>query len=148
MGNLTKEELRWQIQSVKDQISQANQELKDLEEKLEVLLEFKGKCSSKVESFWASVQRRKNKLNGISGIVDRMKSAKKYWQTMNGMLTGTDYTSTESSINTLMETLDGQKDEVNRKITETENKIDRLSNRLQNLQYQYDNWKEETVEDG
>ena len=27
VGNLTKEELRWQIQSVKDQISQANQEM-------------------------------------------------------------------------------------------------------------------------
>ena len=143
MEILTKNELYWQIYSVNQQIRQAEQDLRGLEDKLEVLVEFKGKCNAKAETFLSSVQRRKNKLAGINGIIGSMKSAKKYWETMNGALPGSDYTKTKGSIDTIITSVDSEKKKVEQKITDKEFDIGELKGTLQYLQYLYDTYPEE-----
>ena len=143
MEILTKNELYWQIYSVNQQIRQAEQDLRGLEDKREVLVEFKGKCNAKAETFLSSVQRRKNKLAGINGIIGSMKSAKKYWETMNGALTGSDYTKTKGSIDTIITSVDSEKKKVEQKITDKEYDIGELKGTLQYLQYLYDTYPEE-----
>lgn len=143
MGNLTKNELYWQIYSVRQQINQAEQDLRGLEDKLEVLVEFKGKCNAKAETFLASVQRRKTKLAGINGIIGNMKSAKKYWETMNGALTGSDYTKTKGSIDSIIASVNSEKKKVEQKISDKEYTIGELKGTLQYLQYLYDTYPEE-----
>lgn len=145
---MTKDELYREIQRVRDQIAEARKERNKLEEKWEVLLEFAAKCNERAERFMESVQRRKNKLSGIDQLLNRMKAAMKYRNKMNDLLTGRDYTDAKGSIDELMENLDRQKWQVKQALEDVENKIHRLQNRLNQLQYEYNNYPEEEANDG
>lgn len=143
---MSKEELYRQIQTVKSQIQTAVKEQKTLEEALDVLQEFSSKCDAKAESFMGSIQRRKGKLTSLSALINQMKAAYAYYQKMQEVLSGADYSGAKQSIDTLLETVSGEKRTLRQKIQNLDDKIADLRYRQKQLQYQYDNYEED--EDG
>ena len=75
---MSKEAIRQQILAVKRQINTKKNDLRELEEKLEVLMEFHEKCNRKAESFNYSVQQRKRRLSSLGSLVERIKAVSKY----------------------------------------------------------------------
>lgn len=145
---MTRDELYRQIQSVRSQIRTAESDLRTAENKLETLLEFAAKANAKAEAFMESVQRRKRKLSGIDGLLSRMKAAMTYRQKMNDMLTGSDYTRTKNSVDSLLDQVSRQKSQLNQRIRDLDEHLDWLRRRLSQLQYEYDTYPEEEAEDG
>lgn len=143
---MTKEELYYQIQSVRAEISTAKSELKKHEGNLDALEEFEKKCNGKAEDFINSIRSRKNKLSGIASLLDRMKSAMKYHQKMHEALTGVDYNDAKNSIDSLMSTIGELKRNLTQTILDTEDKIEQLNNRLNSLLYEYNHYPEEEEE--
>lgn len=141
---MSKEYIRQQIVSVKRQINNKNCELRELEEKLDVLMEFSEKCNRKADSFQHSVQQRKRKLSSLGSLIDRIKSVAKYNEQMSGLLNGSEYNKSQRSIDDIMDKISEEKRKLMQKISTTESDIKNLNYRLRRLQYQYNNYKEET----
>lgn len=140
---MSKEAIARQIVIVKRQINNKNCELKELEEKLDVLMEFSERCNRKADSFQRSVQKRKRRLSSIGSLVERIKAAAKYNEQMSDLLNGSEYQRSKNSIDELMDKISNEKRKLMQKISATESEITNLRYRLRRLQYQYNTYKEE-----
>ena len=127
----------------KTKLAECRNTLKRLEEQYNVLDEFSGKCSSCINSFDLSMQKRKKKILGVDGFLGMVKSAVKYRQKMNDLLYGAEYNDTVASIDQLQNSIASERSKVRSNIRHVEEEIARLEAKIAKLQYEYDTYPEE-----
>lgn len=145
---MTKEELLLSINNLKSEVDQSNKALHELEEKMETLIDFSNGCNSHIRSFEASMARRKQKLFQLNDLLNTVRSALRYKTKMNELLTGSAYTTTVSSIDELQNSISAQKRKIEQDIIDQKNYITSLEAKLQQMQYEYNNFPEEVSTDG
>ena len=145
---MTKNELYLQIQQVRQQLNREKSKQNELEKQWDVLLVFAAKCNERAEAFMQSVQRRKRKLSGLDQLMSRMKSALKYRDRMNDLLSGVEYLQAKHSIYEMMDNLDRQKRKLRDQIETAECRVHNLRRKLEQLQYEYDHLPTEEEDDG
>lgn len=145
---MTKEELLLSINDLKNKIDQNNKVLRELEDKLDTLIDFSNRCDSHIRSFEASMTKRKQKLLQFDGLLKTVKSALKYKTKMNDLLTGSAYTTTASSIDGLQNSISIQKGKIKQDIIDQQNYIASLQTKLQQMQYEYNHFSGEVSTDG
>lgn len=133
---MTKVELDKKISNVRTEINEEEARLAKLEEMLEVLLTFSSQCQKKSDSFFASVQKRKNKLFSISYMIDTVKAISSYSSCMSELLNGQSYNEAKKSIDAIMEKNEAKKKSLKNDIEDTEKIIKQLKAELNHLQNQ------------
>lgn len=145
---MSKEDILRNLNSKKLQLEALKMELTSLEEQYEVLVDFSGRCQSRVNSFSDSMARRRGRLSRLDSIVGRAKSAMRYKEKMSDMLQGKEYNNATAAIDNLMSSVSAKKSNVMRDMSETEKAIARLKSEIATLQFEYNNYPEEVCEDG
>ena len=140
---MSKEDIRRQIRDVQDQISNKKRELRELEEKAETLERMLQKCTQRANSFETSMSRRRNRLAGVTSLVNVVKAAAGYQRAMNDLLTGNENQRAANAVNEIIDKTSNQKRRVNQEILEAEDRLERLNERLDRLWYQYNTYPEE-----
>lgn len=143
MDAMLKPELLDEINKIQDQIRIKNSELSEERKNLEALEEFSVQSNSRILSFENSMSRRKNKLNGLDSMLNTVKIAAGYKRKMSDMLNGKEYQRTVNQIDNLMNALTVQKAKTQNSIIRLEDEISDLQAKLQQLQYDYNNFQEE-----
>lgn len=143
MDAMLKPELLDEINKIQDQIRIKNSELSEERKNLEALEEFSVQSNSRILSFENSMSRRKNKLNGLDSMLNTVKIAAGYKRKMSDMLNGKEYQRTVNQIDNLMNALTVQKTKTQNSIIRLEDEISDLQAKLQQLQYDYNNFQEE-----
>ena len=144
MDNAEKQNLLNTISWKKQELNQAREELDRLREKDQTLADFSAECSKRIAAFDASMARRRGKLSQLSSLLARVRSASKYSERMNALLTGKDNQDAVASINGLQGSISEQKRAVSQNLLDTEERIRRLENEIEALQYEYNTYPEES----
>ncbi|MEE0930135.1 MAG: hypothetical protein UIM53_03975 [Acutalibacteraceae bacterium] len=104
---------------------------------------FQKKCTTHINSFDKSINRRKNRLLSFDEFLATVKSASRYKQKMNDMLSGSEYSATVSDIDQLQVSISTEKRKISNNIQDLEDEITALEVKVDNLQYKYDTYPEE-----
>lgn len=140
---MTKAELKAEIDRLKNQLATYRSDLKVLKEKISVLEDFAGRCNQRITDFDTSITKRKNRNLKFESLAGTVKFAAKYFEKMQAILTGTDYTNVVGSIEDLQTSIGNQRKTINNNIIDLEDKIPPLEKRISELQYEFDNYPEE-----
>lgn len=130
----------------RQQLESYRSKLKTLEEKYKTLYEFSNKCVSCINSFDASMLKRKRRLLSFDSLLKRVKSAVQYSEKVSELLNGYDYSETVSAIEQLQSSISAEKRKVNSDIQYVEEQIQSLEIKVADLQYEYDTYPEEVEE--
>ena len=87
--------------------------------------------------------KRKSRLLNFDSLLANVKSAARYKQKMDELLTGTEYSSTVSSIDQLQNSIETEKRKIRNSIQDTEEQIAILELKVSRLQWEYNNYPEE-----
>ena len=144
---MSNEDILRTMNSKKTQLEALKMELQSLEEQYEVLVDFSGRCQSRVDSFSESMERRRGRLSRLDGIVGKAKSAMRYKEKMSDLLQGKEYNNATGAIDSLMTSVSNKKNSIMLDMRDTENAIARLQTEIARLQYEYDTYPEEVCAD-
>ncbi len=143
-----KEEIRYQLEQARSALNSYRTQLTALEDKLSTIETFSAECSSRISAFESSMAKRKSRLLNFESLLDCVKAAARYSQKMSDMLTGAEYTATVSSIDQLQGSISTQRKSIVADIEYAEEQIAILEAKVADLQYEYDTYPEEAVENG
>lgn len=138
MDNTTYES---QINSINAEIAQLQEKLKELNEELELLEEFKIKCNQHTEAFDTSMAIRRQRLSAIEEFTRTVRSARSYYDRMDFMLSGDERSSAVSAITELHSSIDGRTTAVKDEIIEIEDRIRNLGNRIETIQFEFEQFR-------
>lgn len=140
---MTKTEIINQIQILEEQLRSDRTKRREMEEILAALQEFKKRSDLRICAFEDSVTRRKQKLSGIDTLTATVKSARGYREAMNVMLDGTEYQSVTSQIEKLERSVVLEIQKTRSHISELDRNIQRLEERIRQLNYELNHLPEE-----
>lgn len=144
---MSKNDILWSLNYNKKQLASCRNQLRVLEEQYVVLDDFSRKCTTHINSFDESINRRKNRLLTFDEFLTTVKSASRYKQKMDDMLSGSEYSATVSAIDQLQVSISTEKRKISNDIQDLEDEIATLEVKVDNLQYQYDTYPEEVETD-
>ena len=131
---MTADEIRYNIWYNEDLIDQYTSEKASLEKKIDELDQLKSKFGSVQTSFGDQQQKRKNKLASFLSSSVQNKILGKYYDGMNGLLTGTDY---NNAYNGLSEA----KRVISNKISQLDQQLDDCKDNLAYRRQRRDYWQ-------
>lgn len=140
---MEKTELLSELNYAKHQLSSYKSKLSTLKDKLSTAETFSAECASHISSFEESISKRKSRLLSFDTLISGVKSASKYKEKMNNMLSGAEYNTTVASISHLQTSVSSEKRKIIEDIQYVEEQISYWSSRASILQYEYDNYQEE-----
>ncbi len=140
---MDKNDIYKSLNYAKKQLEKFENEKKDLEKKYDTICEFSIKCTSKTNSLRDSIGRRKQRLSKLDGLIQKVKTAEKYKNKMQNMLTGSDYIQVANAITELHNVISTEKRNLIQNIRYVEARIVYYKNQVGNLTYQYNTYKED-----
>lgn len=140
--NMGKADILGSLDSARRQLNSYQWQKKELEEKYSVMCEFGRQCALHENSFRASISKRKQRLSGIDGLLHNVKSAVRYKQKMQDMLTGSEYSAAEANIDRLQMIVLSEKKRICSELQYVEQQIRMCGRRVDSLQYEYDHYEE------
>ena len=135
---MTSYEIRLKVNVEKANLNNLQNKKTEWENKYETLVEFSRICEKKADSFNESILKRKGRLCGIQDLLGNMKSANNYHAHMNEALTGNDYATTTSNIESLFYVINQEKSKILYEINNLDQAIRASSYRISNLEYEYE----------
>ena len=147
MSYSSKQEILEEIRWTKNVLNDKTQLLKRKARSLSDLNECGGKCNSSAQLFGESILRRKNRLKELDSFLSSVNMAGRYKTKMTEMLYGAEYAGAVRQIDNLMKSIANEQNKLKRVIIDLEDEVRYLKNRLQELQYEY-NQIVEVEEDG
>ena len=145
---MTKPELLDEINRIKEQIRTKKNQLTKEEQTLTDIEDFQGRSNSRINSFSSSITKRRKKLINFDGFLSTVKIAARYKQKMNDMLSGYEYQNAVNQIDSLQNSISTEKTRVKNRIISLKDDISYLQRKLQQLQYDYNNYPEEVEANG
>ncbi len=140
---MEKSDILKSLNYAKKQLENFQNQKNDLEKKHDTICEFSIKCSSKTNSFRDSIARRKQRLSKLDGLIQKVKIAEKYKNNMQNMLTGSAYMEVANIITELHNVISTEKRKLKENIRYVDERIVYYKNQVDNLQYQYNTYKED-----
>lgn len=140
---MEKSDILKSLNNAKKQLENFENQKKDLKEKYDTICEFSIKCSSKTNSFKDSMARRKQRLSKLDGLIQKVKTAEKYKNNMQNMLTGSDYMKVANAITELHIVIGTEKRKLMENMQYVDERIAYYKNQVENLKYQYNTYKED-----
>ncbi len=140
---MSKEYLASNLADKQHYLAECRARLQELKEKYGILEETETAFHVQIGLFEQSIQQRQRKLMTIQGLATTVKSAQRYQEKMNNMLTGTEYQTAIGYIEQLQLNFTNEKRKVVEDIQYLEREINNLENSIATLQYEYDNFEKE-----
>lgn len=148
MRIMTKQELLNEINRIKEQIRVKKNQLSKDEQTLIDIEDFQSRSNSCITSFSSSIAKRRKKLIDLDGFLGTVRIAARYKQKMNDMLSGYEYRAAVNQIDGLQNSISSEKVKIKNSIVSLKDDISYLQGKLQQLQYDYNNYPEEVVANG